>query len=76
MPFFCISNQEAFENVDPEILFLCETKVSANRNKNILPKLQFNCYEFVDPIGLFDGLWLCWNSNVINLDIILKKMIG
>ena len=61
------------KNVAPNIFFLCETKVNANRSMNILPKLQFNCYEFIDPIGLSGGLWLCWNSNVINLDIILKN---
>ena len=61
------------KNLAPDILFLRETKVNANRSIIILPKLQFNCYEFIDPIRLSGGLWLCWNSNVINLDIILKN---
>ena len=58
-----------------DIFFLCETKVkvNANRSMNILPKLQFNRYEVIYPIGLSGGLWLCWNFNVIDLDIILKN---
>ena len=72
-PFLVSQIRKLLKNVAPDILFLCETKANANRSMNILPKLQFNCYEFIDPIGLSGGLWLCWNSNVINLDIILQN---
>ena len=27
----------------------------------------------MDPIRLSGGLWLCWNSNAVTLDIILKN---
>ena len=33
------------------ILFLSETKVNASRSLNILPKLQFDNFDFVNPIG-------------------------
>ena len=39
----------------------------------ILPKLHYDCYDFVDPIGLSCGLWLCWKSNVLTLNIILNN---
>ena len=35
----------------PDILFLFKTKINAIRTMNILPKLQFNYYEFVDPMA-------------------------
>ena len=72
-PFFVSQNRKLLKSVAPDILFLCETKVNANRRMNILPKLRFKYSEFIDPIGLSGGLWLCWNSNLINLDIILKN---
>ena len=72
-PFFVSQIMKLLKNVAPDILFLCETEVNANRSMNIWPKLQFNCHEFIDPIGHSGGLWLCWNFNVINLDIILKN---
>ena len=71
--FFVSQIKKLLKNVAADILFLCETKVNANRSMNVLPKFQFNCYEFIDSIGLSSGLWLCWNSNVINLDIIMKN---
>ena len=55
------------------ILFLSEIKVNANRSLDNLPKLLFESFEYVNPIGLSGGLWLCWNSNVVSLDIILKN---
>ena len=70
--FFVSQIRKLLKSVAPDILFLSETKVNANRSMNILPKLRFKYYEFIDPIGLSGGLWLCWNSNLINLDIILK----
>ena len=72
-PCFVSQIRKLLKNVAPDILFLCEIKVNVNRSMNIFPKLQFYCYEFINPIGLSSGLWLCWNSNVINLDIILKN---
>ena len=53
-------------------MFLYEIRVNSNRTLNILPKLSYDCFDFI-PIGYFGGLWLCWNSNVISLDIILKN---
>ena len=55
------------------ILFLSETKVNANRSLDNMPKLLFESFEYVNAIGLLGGLWLCWNSNVVSLDIILKN---
>ena len=42
----------------PNILFLSETKVNASRSLNILSKLQFGSFNFVNPIGFSRGLWL------------------
>ena len=36
----------------PNILFLSKTKVIAYRSLEILPKLQFECFEYVNPVGL------------------------
>ena len=60
-PFFVSQIRKLLKNVTPDILFLCETKVNANKSMNIFPKLQFNCYEFINLIGLSGGLWICWN---------------
>ena len=48
-------------------------RVNANKSLDILPKLQFDCFDFVNPIGFSGGLWLCWNSNVISWDIIITN---
>ena len=48
-------------------------RVNANKSLDILPKLQFDCFDFVNPIGFSGGLWLCWNSNVISWDIIMTN---
>ena len=68
-----MSGEKSFKKFTHNILFLSETKVNANRSLDILPKIQFECFDFVNPIGFSRGLWLCWNPNVVSLDIILKN---
>ena len=57
----------------PSILFLSKKKVNVSRSLDILPKLQFDSFDFVNPIGFSGGLWLCWNSSAISLNIVLKN---
>ena len=47
----------------PSILFLFETRVDASRSLDIFPKLQ----------ALTLLIRLCWNFNVVSLNIILKN---
>ena len=61
------------KNIALDILFLSKTRVNRNRILNILPKLSYDFYDFINPIGYSKGLWLCWNFNVFSLDIILKN---
>lgn len=57
----------------PNILFLSKTKVNTNRTMDTLPKLEFDCQDFINPIRFSRGLWLHWIPNVSSLDIILKN---
>ena len=70
LPLFVSQVRKLVKNTTPDILFLFETRINANRTMNILPKLPFECYDIVDPVGFLGGLWLCWNSSIITLNII------
>ena len=72
-PDFVSQVRKLLKDLTPDILFLFETRVNANRSIDILAKLQFDCFDFVNLVGFSGGLWLCWNSNVISMDIIMKN---
>ena len=38
---------------EPNILFLLKKKINVGRSFDILPKLQFECFDFVNPLGFF-----------------------
>ena len=48
---------------------------TTSRSLDILPKLQFDSFDFVNPIGFSGGLWLCWNFSAISLNVVLKNNI-
>ena len=60
-------------NFVTSILFISETKVNASRSLDILLKLEFDSFDFVNPISFSVGLWLCWNSSAISLNFVLKN---
>ena len=55
-PDFVSQVKKLSRKFSPDILFLSETKVNANRSLDILPELQFECFEYVNLVGLSGGL--------------------
>ena len=72
-PDFVSQVRKLLKNLAPNILFLSKTEVNTNRTMDTLLKLEFDCYDFINPIRFSRGLWLQWISNVTSLDIILKN---
>ena len=50
-PLFVSQVRKLVNNTTHDILFLSKTRINANRTMNILPKIPFECYDFVDPVG-------------------------
>ncbi|KAA3472113.1 reverse transcriptase [Gossypium australe] len=51
--------------INPQILFLIETKLKAKEMEIVRRKLGFSCGVDVDADGSKGGLSLCWNNNAL-----------
>jgi len=49
----------------PHIIFLLETLVNRQNILQILPKVGFDHYDFVDPIDHSGGLAVLWDNGTI-----------
>ncbi|XP_061351884.1 uncharacterized protein LOC133296846 [Gastrolobium bilobum] len=52
------------------ILALLETRVGSPRSDEIIKKLGFPNFFKQDPVGFFGGLWLLWDGNKVELEIL------
>ncbi|XP_021823964.1 uncharacterized protein LOC110765197 [Prunus avium] len=53
-----------------DLLFICEPRISGKKALDMAKSLGFSSYEIVDPVGFSGGLWLLWNDNKINIQIL------
>ena len=57
---------------DPAIFVIMETRLGGERAKNITDRLPFDGAIHTDTIGWSGGLWLLWNSDLVEV-ILLSK---
>ena len=55
-PGFLSQVKKLVKKLEHNILFLSGTKINANRSLEILPKLQFDCFDFINLLGFSEGL--------------------
>lgn len=51
----------------PTILIVTKTRVGGSRTKEIMDRLPFNGAIHVDTVGYTGGIWLLWNSDVVEI---------
>jgi len=56
----------------PQLLFLLETLVNRKNILQILPKLGFDHYDFVDPVHHSGGLAVLWDNGTIQASVLKK----
>ncbi|CAL2229211.1 unnamed protein product [Prunus armeniaca] len=52
------------------ILFFCELRIVGAKALDVVKSLGFLCFEVVDPVGFFGGLWLLWNDSKVRVEAI------
>nr|XP_023873887.1 uncharacterized protein LOC111986485 [Quercus suber] len=57
---------------DPAILVVMETKLGGNRAKAITDRLPMDGAIHTDTIGYAGGLWLLWNSDIVEVELLAK----
>ena len=57
---------------DPAIFVIMETRLGGERAKDIIDRLPFDGAIHTDTIGWSGGLWLLWNSDLVEV-ILLSK---
>lgn len=57
---------------NPAILVVMKTKLGGRRAKAITDRLPFNGAIHTETIGLSGGLWLLWNSNLVEVEELAK----
>ena len=54
----------------PSLLIVTETRVGGARAKEITDSLPFDGAMHTDTIGYDGGIWLLWNSDVVDVSIL------
>ena len=57
---------------DPAILVVMETKLGGDRVKAITDRLPLDGAIHTDTIGYSGGLWLLWNSDIVEVELLAK----
>jgi len=66
-PNFQYHVRELARNHNPAILVIMETKLGGARVKEITDRLPFNGAIHIETIGFAGGLWLPWNSDIVEV---------
>ncbi|CAL9021009.1 unnamed protein product [Prunus brigantina] len=53
-----------------DMLFIWEPRISGEKALSVVKSLGFPCFEIVDAVGFFVGLWLLWDNNKVNVEIL------
>ena len=66
-PNFCKIIIDMMKDSNLDILVVTKTRVNGDRAKEITNKLPFDGAVHTDTIGYVGGLWLLWNSAVVEV---------
>jgi hypothetical protein len=70
-PNFCRSITDLINCHSPSLLIVTETRVGGARAKEITDSLPFDGAMHTDTIGYAGGIWLLWNSDVVDVSILV-----
>lgn len=59
---------ELVRNHNPAVMVIMETKLGGSRARDITDRLPFDGAIHIETIGLAGGLWLLWNSNMVEVE--------
>ena len=71
-PNFCQNFAELIRYHQPSIVVLVETRISSQRAEIISTGLGFDSVVHFEAEGFSGGIWLLWDSDVVNLDVSLS----
>jgi len=57
----------------PQIMFLLETLVNKKNILDILPKMSFEHFEYVEPANHSGGLAVLWDNGVLHTSVLKKE---
>jgi len=57
----------------PDIMFILETLVNSANIEQILPKIGFQHFDYVDPVNHSSGIAFLWNNDHILASILRKN---
>ena len=64
--------RELAQTHDPAIFVIMETKLRGDRAREITDRLPFDGAIHTDTIGYAGGLWLLWNSDLVEIESLAK----
>ncbi|CAL9009767.1 unnamed protein product, partial [Prunus brigantina] len=67
---FKVNMMELIKTHSIDILFVCEPRIGGDKALKMVKSLGFSDFEVVDPIGFSGGMWLLWNANKVNVEIL------
>ena len=53
---------------NPAIMVIMETRLGGERAREIIDRLPFNGAIHIETIGFIGGLWLLWNSDMVEIE--------
>lgn len=71
-PNFQTHIRELVQNHEPVILVVMETRLGRDKAKKITDRLLFDGAIHTDTIGYEGGLWLLWNSDKVEVELLAK----
>ena len=71
-PCFRNTLDSLISKYNPSIVIVMETRIGDLRAKDITDRLPFDGAIHTDTIGYAEGLWLLWNSEVVEVTQLAK----
>lgn len=57
----------------PSIMVVVEPKISGTRAQRVIRQLGFSNFHISDPIGYAGGIWICWEQDILTLEILTSS---
>ena len=58
---------------NPQMIFLLETLVNKEHILQILSKMGFEHFDYIEPVNHYGGLAVLWNNDLIYASVIRKE---
>ena len=55
---------------NPVVMIITETRVSGFRAKEVIQGLPFDGFAISETIGFAGGIWLLWNSSLVQVEVL------